>query len=65
MTSIFSVLLGWLPLILILLFMYIVMRRNLARSSEMAAVGRQNTEAIKANTEALKAILANLEKQPK
>ena len=65
MASIISVLLGWLPLVVILLVMFIIMRRNVARSNENAEIGRQNTEAIRANTDALKAVLAKLENLPK
>ncbi|WP_133170045.1 hypothetical protein [Kumtagia ephedrae] len=65
MASIISVFLGWLPLIVILLIIFIVLRRYAARADEMAEVCRKNTEAIKANTEVLKAVLANLEKRPK
>lgn len=65
MASIISVLLGWLPLIVILLVWFIIMRRGVARSNENAEVCRQNTEAIGANTDALKAVLAKLENLPK
>ncbi|AZN99968.1 hypothetical protein EJ066_24130 [Mesorhizobium sp. M9A.F.Ca.ET.002.03.1.2] len=58
-------LVGWLPFILIVLVWFVYMRRVAARQGSMAEVGRENTEAVRQNTEVLKALLAKLESQAK
>lgn len=63
--SVWIAVLGWLPLIFIFLFLFVFLGRNAARNKEMLEMGRQNTEAVKANTEVLKAVLAKLENLPK
>lgn len=56
-------LVNWLPLILILVVWFIYVRRVASRQGSMAEIGRENTEAVRQNTEALKALLAKLENQ--
>lgn len=58
-------LVNWLPFILILVVWFAYMRRVNTRRGSMAEIGREDTEAVRQNTEALKALLAKLESQPK
>ncbi|RUU23430.1 hypothetical protein EOD08_26160, partial [Mesorhizobium sp. M6A.T.Ca.TU.002.02.2.1] len=57
-------LVNWLPFILILVVWFAYMRRVATRQGVMAEIGRENTEAVRQNTEVLKALLAKLESQP-
>ena len=59
-TSITSQFVSWLPMIAILGLWYVFMRRSSGRQGSMIDVGRENTEAVKENTEVLKAVLAKL-----
>ncbi|RWM00530.1 MAG: hypothetical protein EOR68_11370 [Mesorhizobium sp.] len=63
--SLASQLIGWLPFVLILVVWVVYTRRIATRQGSMAEVGRENTEAVRQNTEALKALLAKLESQSK
>jgi hypothetical protein len=54
-----------LPFILILVVWFAYMRRVATRQGSMAEIGRENTEAVRQNTEVLKALLAKLESQSK
>ncbi|AZO08132.1 MULTISPECIES: hypothetical protein [unclassified Mesorhizobium] len=58
-----SQLTGWLPFMLIFVVWLVYTRRIAARQGSMAEIGRENTEAVRQNTEALKAVLAKLESQ--
>ncbi|MER8428248.1 hypothetical protein [Mesorhizobium sp. M1403] len=58
-------LVNWLPFILILVVWFAYMRRVATRQGSMAEIGRENTEAVRQNTEVLKALLAKLESQSK
>lgn len=64
-TSLVRQLVNWLPLVLILVVWIAFMRRTSTRQGSMAEIGRENTEAIRQNTEVLKALLAKLESQSK
>ncbi|MER8716343.1 hypothetical protein [Mesorhizobium sp. M1295] len=58
-------LVNWLPFILILVVWFAYMRRVATRQGSMAEIGREKTEAVRQNTEVLKALLAKLESQSK
>ncbi|TIQ17005.1 MAG: hypothetical protein E5X51_32425 [Mesorhizobium sp.] len=58
-------LVNWLPFILIFVVWFAYMRHVATRQGSMAEVGRENTEAVRQNTEVLKALLAKLESQSK
>ncbi|MGX9178190.1 MULTISPECIES: hypothetical protein [Mesorhizobium] len=58
-------LVNWLPFILIFVVWFAYMRRVATRQGSMAEIGRENTEAVRQNTEVLKALLAKLESQSK
>ncbi|MCA0050918.1 hypothetical protein LB577_28855 [Mesorhizobium sp. B283B1A] len=64
-TSLVRQLVIWLPLVLILVVWVAFTRRSIARQGSMAEIGRENTEAIRQNTEVLKTLLAKLESQSK
>ncbi|WP_112099594.1 hypothetical protein [Mesorhizobium hawassense] len=64
-STVTSQLIGWLPFILVFAVWFAYTRRIATRQGSMAEVGRENTEAVRQNTEALKALLAKLESQSK
>ncbi|MBA1144998.1 hypothetical protein [Mesorhizobium neociceri] len=55
----------WLPLIVIFIVWLAFSSGAARRQKSMAEIGRENTEAVKQNTEALKALLAKLDSQSK
>lgn len=59
-TSLLDVLIGWTALFAILLVYWFMSRRQLKRLSESNQVGHENTEAVRQNTETLKALIEEL-----
>jgi hypothetical protein len=55
----------WLPLFVIFVVWLAFTSGAARRQRSMAEIGRENTEAVRQNTDALKALLAKLDSQPK
>ncbi|RWD06658.1 MAG: hypothetical protein EOS58_06535 [Mesorhizobium sp.] len=64
-TTLTNQLVGWLPFHHDFSRVAHLTRRAAARQGSVAEIGRENTKAVRQNTEALKALLAKLESQSK
>ena len=61
-SGIVAALIGWLPLIIIMLVFGVWMRATARRQGSMTEVGRENTRAVEENTEAVKALVEELKR---
>jgi preprotein translocase subunit YajC len=64
-SSVVSQIVSLLPLALILLVLFYYLYRAFRRQDSIMEIGRENTQAVKENTEVLKAILVKLESRDK
>ncbi len=59
-TGLLAALLGWSPLIIIMAVWFVWMLIATRRQGSMANICRENTEAVRANTEAVKVLIEEL-----
>lgn len=60
-TDIVATLLGWTPILLLLLWLVYFTRRSQKRQGSMVEVGRENTEAVRENTAAVRELIAKID----
>ncbi|NGN40382.1 hypothetical protein G6N74_04840 [Mesorhizobium sp. CGMCC 1.15528] len=59
-TDIVATLIGWTPILLIMLWLVYFTKRSQKRQGSMVEVARENTEAIRENTVAMRDLIAKL-----